>query len=118
MNLSGTFVSGEHPTEGTVRIVVESEQRFVELQPDFKTSDLGPDLRVVLHRLEDVIGSTTPPDFPIKEQELFLLDRLQSFTGKQRYPIPSWLDLANYQSVVIWCYAFNATFGAAKLNGQ
>jgi hypothetical protein len=118
MNLSGTFVSGEHPTEGTVQIVVESEQRFVELQPDFKTSDLGPDLRVVLHRLEDVIGSTTPPDFPIKEQELFLLDRLQSFTGKQRYLIPSWLDLANYQSVAIWCYAFNATFGAAKLNGQ
>lgn len=118
MNLSGTFISGEHPTEGTVHIVVESEQRFVELQPDFKTSHLGPDLRVVLHRLEDVIGSTTPPDFPIKEQELFLLDRLQSFTGKQRYLIPSWINLANYPSVAIWCYAFNATFGAAKLNDQ
>lgn len=118
MNLSGTFVSGEHPTEGKVQILVESEQRFVELQRDFKTSDLCPDLRVVLHRLEDVIGSTTPPDFPIKDQELFLLDRLQSFTGKQRYSIPSWLDLAKYKSVVIWCYAFNATFGAAKLNGQ
>jgi hypothetical protein len=34
MNLTGTFVSGEHPTEGTVQIVVESEQRFVELQPE------------------------------------------------------------------------------------
>jgi hypothetical protein len=47
-----------------------------------------------------------------------MLDRLQSIAGKQRYPIPCWLDLANYKSVVIWYYAFNATFGAAKLNSQ
>jgi hypothetical protein len=84
------------------------------LQPDFKTSDLDPDLRLVLHRLKDVICFTTSPNFPMKEQELFLVDRL-AVAGNVTL---SYLDLANYQSVAIWCYAFNATFGAAKLNGQ
>jgi len=46
------------------------------LQPDFKISDLGSELRVVLHPLKDVIGFTTSPNFSIKEQELFLVDRL------------------------------------------
>jgi len=50
----------------------------------------------------------------MKEQELFLVDRL-AVAGNVTL---SYLDLANYQSVAIWCYAFNATFGAAKLNGQ
>lgn len=116
MNMSGTFVSGENPTEGTARIVVEDGRRFVELAENFKTSEEGPALRVVLHRLDDVIGSTTPPTYPIKEQDIFLLDHLQKFSGVQRYPIPDYIDLANYKSVAIWCYAFNATFGAAKLS--
>lgn len=116
MNMSGSFVSGEHPTEGTAHIIIEDDKRFVELAQDFRTSALGPDLRVILHRLDDVIGSTTPPAYPIKEQDIFILDRLQKFGGTQRYPIPDYIDLANYKSVAIWCYAFNATFGAAKLS--
>jgi hypothetical protein len=68
---------------------VESEQRFFDLQPDFKTSDLGSDLRVVLHPLKDVIGFTTSPNFPIKEQELFLVGRLALMAGNVTlfYPI-------------------------------
>jgi hypothetical protein len=89
MNLSRTFVSGEHPTQGTVHIVVESKQRFLDLQPDFKTSDLGRDLRVVLHRLKDVICFTTSPNFPIKEQELFLVDRLALVAGNVTLSHPS-----------------------------
>jgi hypothetical protein len=89
MNLTGTFVSGEHPTEGTVQIVVESEQRFVELQPDFKTSELSPDLRVVLHLFKDVIASTTPPACQIKEQELFMLDRLKALLESNVTPSPA-----------------------------
>lgn len=76
MNMSGTFVSGEKPTEGTARIVIENGKRFLELARNFKTSEEGPDLRVILHRLDDVIGSTEPPTYPIQEQDYVIIDRL------------------------------------------
>jgi hypothetical protein len=82
----------------------------------FKTSTSGPDLVVILHRSADVIGSTPPPAFPIKEGDYTLLAPLKSYTGAQSYPIPDDLNLADFKSAAIWCRRFNATFGAARLN--
>jgi hypothetical protein len=76
---------------------------------------LGPDLVVILHRSEDVIGSTTPPAYPINEGDYVVLAPLQQFKGAQSYPIPDTINLADYRSVGIWCRKFNATFGAAAL---
>ncbi|MEB3174649.1 MAG: DM13 domain-containing protein, partial [Cyanobacteriota bacterium] len=78
---SGEFVDGEHPTQGTVRIVTKGDKRFLELDQTFATSTSGPDLVVILHRLADVIGSTTPPAFPIKEGDYILLAPLKSYSG-------------------------------------
>ncbi|MEH2407614.1 MAG: hypothetical protein V7K36_01725 [Nostoc sp.] len=36
---SGTFVSGEHPTQGTVRITNKNGKSFLELDQSFKTSE-------------------------------------------------------------------------------
>lgn len=113
---SGTFVSGEHSTEGTARLVKENGKRYLELDEAFKTSEMGPDLHVILHRSEDVIGSTNPPAYPLKEGDYVILGRLEKFNGAQRYSIPENINLADYQSAVIWCRKFNATFGAAKLS--
>jgi hypothetical protein len=113
---SGTFVSGEHPTQGTVRLVSREGQSFVELGEDFETSELGPDLVVILHRSDNVIGSTEPPAYPINEGDYIVLAPLQAFKGAQSYPIPSDVNLADYRSAGIWCRKFNATFGAAVLN--
>lgn len=112
---SGEFVDGEHPTQGIVRIVKQNTQRLLELDQTFTTSTSGPDLVVILHRLADVIGSTIPPAFPIKEGDYVLLAPLKSYSGTQSYLIPANLNLDDFKSAVIWCRRFNATFGAATL---
>ncbi|MGF1496170.1 MAG: DM13 domain-containing protein [Elainellaceae cyanobacterium] len=110
----GSFVSGEHPTQGTARIVEENGQRFVELGEDFST-DEGPDLFVILHRSNDVIGTTEAPAHSIQEGDYVNIAPLESVSGMQRYAIPADINVADYQSVAIWCRQFNATFGAASL---
>lgn len=112
--LQGSFVSGEHPTSGTVQIVSENGQRFIELGSDFQT-DSGPDLFVILHRSSDVIGSTQPPAYSINEADYVEIAPLKATSGTQRYAIPTSVNSADYQSVAIWCRQFNATFGAAHL---
>lgn len=113
---SGSFASGEHFTQGTVRIVTQNDTAFLELGRGFKTSEMGPDLVVILHRSSDVLGSTKPPSYPLKEGDYVFLAPLQKFSGVQRYAIPTNINLAEYKSAVIWCRKFNATFGAARLN--
>jgi hypothetical protein len=112
---TGTFVSGEHPTQGTVRLVVRADQASIELGSDFETSELGPDLVVILHRSDNVIGSTQPPAYPIQEGDYVVLAPLKQFKGAQSYVIPASVDLSNYRSAGIWCRQFNAMFGAATL---
>jgi hypothetical protein len=111
----GTFASGEHPTQGTVRIINQDGKAFLDIDQAFQTSSLGPDLVVILHRSSDVLGSTQPPAYPIKGGEYVLLAPLKKFTGAQRYAIPETVNLSQYSSAAIWCRKFNATFGAAKL---
>lgn len=113
---SGAFVSGEHTTQGTARLVTQGDKSFLELDQAFKTSEMGPDLVVILHRSTNVIGTTNPPAYPLKEGDYVFLAPLQKFGGAQRYAIPATIKLADYNSVAIWCRRFNATFGAAKLS--
>ncbi|MBH8552074.1 DM13 domain-containing protein [Nostocaceae cyanobacterium CENA357] len=112
---SGTFVSGEHTTQGTARITNKDGKSFIELDQSFKTSELGPDLVVILHRLDNVINSTKPPSYPLKEGDYMIIAPLQKYSGAQTYLIPNNINLADYKSAVIWCRKFNATFGAANL---
>ncbi len=112
---SGNFVSGEHDTSGVARIINNSGQFVLELDETFQTSPMGPDLVVVLHQSEDVIGSTEPPAFPLREGDYIVLAELESFSGIQRYAIPAAVNLDDYRSAAIWCRRFNATFGAATL---
>ncbi|MBW4635986.1 MAG: DM13 domain-containing protein [Iphinoe sp. HA4291-MV1] len=114
----GTFVSGEHTTQGIARIITKNGTSFLELDKSFKTSNSGPDLVVVLHRSDNVIGSTKPPAYPLKKGDYIILSRLQKFSGAQTYSIPNNINLADYKSAVIWCRKFNATFGAAKLSNS
>ena len=112
---SGTFVAGEHDTVGNARIYQENGKNYLELDENFTTSNLGPDLYVVLHRSNNVLASTSPPAYSIKEADYVIVNRLQKYSGSQCYLIPENIKLENYQSAVIWCRLFNATFGTAKL---
>lgn len=111
---SGNFTSGEHSTKGTVQIITENGQRFIELNADFETQQ-GPDLFVILHRAKDVIGSTQPPAYSINATDYVEIAPLKAIAGTQRYAIPASVNFADYQSVAIWCREFNATFGSAGL---
>jgi hypothetical protein len=113
---SGTFVSGEHTTQGKVRITNKDGKSFIELDRSFKTSTSGPDLVVVLHRSNNVIGATKPPAYPLRRRDYIVIAPLQKYSGAQNYLIPNNINLAEYKSVVIWCRRFNATFGAASLS--
>ena len=112
---SGSFVSGEHTTQGTVQIVTKNGKPVLELNDAFKTSEMGPDLVVILHRSNQVLGSTKPPSYPIKQSDYVIIAPLKKFSGAQSYAIPDNINLAEYKSAAIWCRKFNATFGAATL---
>ncbi|NJL57923.1 MAG: DM13 domain-containing protein [Leptolyngbyaceae cyanobacterium SL_5_9] len=107
-NRTGTFVAAEHPTEGMVRIVTENGDRYLEFDETFR-SDSGPDLYIILHRAGE------PPVSGIQEQDYVTLAPLQSTTGTQRYAIPADVNLDDFNSAVVWCRMFNATFGYATL---
>lgn len=113
---SGIFVSGEHTTQGKVRITSKDGKSFLELDKSFKTSESGPDLVVILHRSDNVINSTKPPSYSLKKGDYIILAPLQKYSGSQTYSIPQNINLADYKSAAIWCRKFNATFGAAKLS--
>jgi hypothetical protein len=113
---SGTFVSGEHTTQGKVRITTKDGKSFLELDDSFKTSESGPDLVVILHRSDNVINSTKPPSYPLKKGDYIILAPLEKYSGTQTYSIPQNINLADYKSAAIWCRKFNATFGAANLS--
>ncbi|AFZ02249.1 DM13 domain-containing protein [Calothrix sp. PCC 6303] len=112
------FVSGEHKTQGTAKIVTKNGKSFLELDKSFKTSNSGPDLVIVLHRSDNVIGSTKPPYYSLKKGDYVLISPLKKFSGDQSYAISDKINLADYKSAVIWCRKFNATFGAAKLSNS
>lgn len=112
---SGSFVPGEHNTIGTAQLVEENGGAAITFSDDFQTIENAPDPVIVLHQSDDVIGSTEPPTFPLNEGEYVEIAPLQSPSGAQRYEIPAEIAPTQYQSVVIWCREFNATFAAASL---
>lgn len=110
--LAGTFVAAEAPTTGTAQIIEEDGQRYVVLDSAFSTTDMAPDLHVVLETSEVPPGSYS--DFG----SFVNLGALHSVTGEQRYPIPDAVDLSQFKSVSIWCRMANATMGYAVLGGS
>jgi hypothetical protein len=105
----GEFVTQEHETTGTVRIIrLADGSRFVRLE-NFSTSD-GPDLHVWVTD-QTAGGSWEKYD----DGRYVALGELKATGGNQNYPVPADADLAGLISVVIWCDRFNVAFGSAPL---
>ncbi|MEU9254396.1 DM13 domain-containing protein [Streptomyces sp. NPDC048270] len=108
----GTFISHEHATTGTVKLIRLPDGSHTLRLEDLDTSN-GPDLRVLI------------TDAPVKEGtagwQVFddgkhvSLGKLKGNKGDQNYEIPAALDLAEYSSVSVWCDRFDVSFGAAAL---
>ena len=111
--LSGNFVGASAPTTGIARIVEENGQKYLKINSAFSTSRI-PNLQVLL----DTVAQP-PVNYQQGESNRYLnLGSLQSEMGEQSYPIPEFVDVSNFQSVVIWCSTANATMGYASLSAN
>jgi hypothetical protein len=105
----GAFVTHEHSTTGTARIVRTPDGAARLELVGLATSD-GPDLRVWL---TDQPANTGWGGF--NKGKYLELGKLKGNRGDQVYPIPAGTDLTAYRSVTIWCIRFSVSFGAAPL---
>lgn len=109
---TGEFISHEHPTSGTVRLLRLADGSHIARLEGLDTSN-GPDLRVWL------------TDAPVKEGRAGWhvfddgayesLGKLKGNKGDQNYRLPRGADPADFTSLTIWCDRFDVSFGAAQL---
>jgi hypothetical protein len=104
----GTFLSREHPTRGTVRVLRLADGRVIVRFEGFATSN-GPVLVVWLSK-NPARGRDDAFD-----DDYVLLGPLKGNVGDQNYVVPPDVDVAAYTSVVVWCARFHVSFGAADL---
>lgn len=108
----GEFISHEHETTGTARIVRHPDGSHQLELVDLATSN-GPDLRVWITDQPVIEGTDGWHVFD--DGEWVELDRLKGNQGNQVYDIPDSVDPADFTSVSIWCKRFSVSFGAAPL---
>ena len=100
----GRFRSAEHATSGRAAVVRLADRRRFLTLTSFATSP-GPDLRVRLTPGRSIDGGV---DGAVD------LGALKGNRGDQQYAIPAGVAIAS-RTVVIWCRAFSAPFGSARL---
>jgi hypothetical protein len=109
---SGVFVSHEHATSGSVRVLTLGDGSQVLRIEGLDTSN-GPDLRVWL--TDQPVLDGRDGWFVFDDGAYLELGQLKGNKGSQNYAIPPGTDLAALTSVSIWCARFNVSFGAAAL---
>ncbi|MFH9742638.1 DM13 domain-containing protein [Streptomyces roseolus] len=108
----GGFISHEHATAGTVKIVRLADGTHTLRLEGLDTSN-GPDLRV---RLSDApVKEGKAGWFVFDDGKYVDLAKLKGNKGDQNYPLPAGVDWSAYPSVSIWCDRFDVSFGAAAL---
>jgi hypothetical protein len=105
---SGRFVSREHATHGSARVLRLADGREVVRFEEFATSN-GPALVVWLSKNPADGRSGSFADAHVD------LGPLKGNIGDQNYPVPAGVDAASYTSIVVWCARFHVPFGAANL---
>ena len=109
---TGTFISHEHDTAGSVRILELPDGSRVLRLEGLDTSN-GPDLKVWLTDAPVIEGNE---GWFVFDDGVYLdLGSLKGNKGNQNYAIPADADLSELTSVAIWCDRFSVSFGAAEL---
>ncbi len=98
--LSGTFVSNEHPTSGTAKIIEEVDGKKYLIMENLKT-DPGPDLRVYLSEDKTIKSATQ------------ILEDVPG--GNSKTLLPTTFNTDKQKTVLIWCQKFSVLFGNAEL---
>jgi hypothetical protein len=108
----GAFITHEHATSGTARLVRNPDGSHQVELVGLDTSD-GPDLRVWL--TDQPVKEGTSGWRVFDDGEWSELGRLKGNRGNQVYPVPASIDVDDYRSISIWCKRFAVSFGAATL---
>ena len=108
---SATFIHANpsdpiHYGRGTATLYPD----LVRLESDFEVGP-GPKFHVYLVPLADVT-----PDTEVEKTMFVDLGRLKAFAGSQNYALPQGIDLADFQSVVVWCEQFNVLISPAAIS--
>ena len=108
----GKFITHEHDTTGSVKILKYSDGSRILRIENLKTSN-GPKLEVWLTDAPVIEGLD---GWRVFDDGKFLnLGALKGNIGSQNYSIPSETNLDDYSSISIWCERFSVSFGAAAL---
>ncbi|WP_406397926.1 DM13 domain-containing protein [Streptomyces sp. NBC_00879] len=107
---TGTFISHEHETSGSVEIQQLEAGKATLRLTNLRTSD-GPALHVWLsdQRVKQDGGGN------LDDGKHVDLGGLKGNEGNQNYVIPAGTDLNRFTTVTIWCERFSVSFGAAEL---
>ena len=111
--LAGTFVSHEHATTGSAR-VIEHPDGSRQLAIEALETTNGPDVHVWLSAgpvIEGFDGWFTAAGY-----EHVDLGPIKGNLGDQLYDIPEGVDLDTFRAVDLWCVQFAVSFGAAALS--
>jgi hypothetical protein len=108
----GDFISHEHTTTGTARVIRNPDGTYHLELVDLDTSN-GPDLRVWLTDQPVLEGEAGWHVFD--DGEYIELGHLKGNVGNQVYEFPGGADPGDFTSVSIWCKRFAVSFGAATL---
>lgn len=109
---SGSLISHEHTTTGTVRIIQKPDGSRILTLENLDTSN-GPDVHVWLSAADVVEGRAGW--YTAGSAEHHDLGLMKGNQGNQVYEIPRSVDLSKYNSVDLWCVQFSVSFGAAQL---
>jgi hypothetical protein len=105
---AGSFVSREHETVGTARVLQLPDGQVIVRFEGFETSN-GPVLVVWLSQ-----NTADGPDDGF-DDDYIDLGPLKGNIGDQNYVVPPEIDATAFTSVVVWCDRFDVSFGAADL---
>ncbi|KUL28833.1 DM13 domain-containing protein [Actinoplanes awajinensis] len=108
----GSFVTQEHDTSGSARMVRNPDGSHQLEIAGLDTSD-GPDLRVWLS--DQKVRTGTAGWRVFDDGEYAELGKLKGNHGDQVFRLAPGVDPAAFQSVSIWCKRFAVSFGAAPL---
>lgn len=109
----GSFISHEHSTTGSVKILLYSDGSRILRIENLETSN-GPKLEVWLTDAPVIDGVDGWRVFD--DGKYLNLGALKGNIGSQNYVIPTDTDLDEFSSISIWCERFSVSFGAATLS--
>lgn len=110
---SGELITHEHPTTGTVQVLALPDgSRVLRLDGLATTND--PLVKVFVTDAPVIPG--TDGWYIFEDGRYVDLGELKGNLGSSNYALPADVDIAQLNSVSLWCDRFNVSFGATELH--